>query len=148
MADLDFVMDLQGEDLRGTDYLSRKLNFWNLRNHDIPQTPGVYIFLARGTRFVYPRRKSSVYYIGQSRNLRQRLRTHLTYAEQARDDRQLTLYYPRYEYAAAYGTHYCYVYTWHGLTPRALEEALLARFAEKHLSFPVANSAGAWKRIR
>ena len=40
MADLDFVVDLQFKDLRGSDYLSGKRKFWNLRNHDIPQTPG------------------------------------------------------------------------------------------------------------
>ena len=136
MADLDFVVNLQGEDLRGTEYLSRKQDFWNLRNHDIPPTPGAYIFLAHGTRLRYPRGTNSVYYIGQSKTLRQRLRTHLTYAEQARDDRQGPLYYQRYEYAAAFGTHYCYVHTWSGLTPRALEEHLLARFSEKAPQLP------------
>ena len=148
MADLDFVMDLQDADLRGTGWLSDKQRFWELNDHDIPAAPGAYILLARGTRFPYPRGKNSVYYVGQSTNLSRRLREHLRQALEARDDRNWTVYLPAHEYAAAFGTHYCYVHTWQGLTPKALEELLLARFAEKHRSFPVANSAGSWRRIR
>ena len=148
MADLDFVRDLQDADLTGTEWFSGLQRFWELNHHDIPKAPGVYLLQARGTRFPYPLGTNSVYYIGQSKNLRSRLLGHLRYALEARDDRQRTVYRPRHEYAAAFGTHYYYVYTWKGLTPKALEEALLARFAEKHRSFPVANSSGAWRRIR
>ena len=148
MADLDFVMDLQDADLRGTDWFSGQHRFWELHDHDIPAAPGAYILLARGTRFRYPSGTNTVYYIGQSRNLGRRLRRHLSRALEARDDRQRTVYIQRHEYAAAFGTHYCYVHTWAGLTPRALEELLLARFAEKHRSFPVANGAGSRRRIR
>lgn len=148
MADLDFVMDLQNADLRDTDWFSGQRRFWELKNHDIPNTPGAYILQARGTRFPYPLGTNSVYYIGQSRSLLRRLREHLKYALEARDSRRGSVYLPPHEYAAAFGTHYYYVHTWHGLTPKALEEILLARFAEKHRSFPVANRSGAWRRIR
>lgn len=148
MADLDFITDLQDADLRGTEWFSGRCSFWALNDHDIPATPGAYVLQARGTRFRYPRGTNSVYYIGQSGNLRRRLRAHFRRALEARDNRQWSVYWPRYEYAAAFGTHYCYVHTWKGLTPRALEELLLARFAEKHRGFPVANSSGAWRRIR
>ena len=148
MADLDFVTDLQDADLRDTDWFSGQLRFWEMNDHDIPNAPGAYVLQARGTRFPYPLGTNTVYYIGQSRNLRRRLRGHLRYALEARDYRQGSVYWPRHEYAAAFGTHYCYVHTWKGLTPKALEEVLLARFAEKHRSFPVANSFGAWRRIR
>lgn len=147
MADLDFVKDRQSFDLRGTGYFSGLNEFWNLRDHEIPRQPGAYILLARGTRFRYPHNTNSVFYIGQSSNLRSRLLTHLKYSLQARDDRQIPLYYPRYEYAARYGTHYGFVRTWQGLTPRALEEILMAHFANKHRAFPIANSAGSWSRI-
>ena len=147
MADLDFVTDLQDFDLRDTDYFSGVLPFWKLKKHDLPQSAGAYILLARGTRFLYPSGTSPVYYIGQSRNLRHRLHTHIKYASEAQDNRQLPLYWPRYEYAAKYGMGYCYVQTWKGLTPRALEENLLAKFARKHRAFPVANGAGSWNRI-
>ena len=149
MADLDFVKDLQGYDLRQTDCFSGRLDFWDLKNHDIPRRPGAYILIARGTRFLYPSGTNTVYYIGQSTNLRRRLYVHVEYAAQARDDRQTWLYRPRYEYAAKYGTHYCFVRTWRRLTPERLERALMHYFAEKHLSFPVANSAGvSRKRLR
>lgn len=40
MADLDFVVDLQDEDLRGTDWFSGQHRFWELNGHDIPAAPG------------------------------------------------------------------------------------------------------------
>ena len=147
MADLDFVKDLQGYDLRGTDYFSGILNFWNTKDHDIPRLPGAYILLGRGTRFRYPLGRNSVFYIGQSKNLRRRLHTHVEYASLAKSNRQISLYWPRYEYAAKFGTHYCYIRTWQGLNPKALEETLMAYFAKKHRAFPVANGAGSWNRI-
>lgn len=147
MADLDFVTDLQGFELRDTDYFSGVLPFWKLKEHELPQSPGAYILLARGTRFLYPGGTSSVYYIGQSKNLRRRLHMHLRFASEAQENRKLNLYWPRYEYAAKFGTGYCFVQTWQGLTPKALEENLLGKFAGKHRAFPVANGAGSWRRI-
>lgn len=147
MADLDFVKNLQNEDLRITEHFSEVQQFWDLKDHDIPRCPGAYILLARGTRFRYPRGTNTVYYIGQSSNLRRRLREHVKYAIEAADDRKLPLYWPRYEYAAKFGTHYCFIRTWQNLNPRGLEEILMAHFAEKHRGFPVANGAGSWNRI-
>ena len=147
MADLDFVKDLQNNDLRETEFFSGIKQFWNFEKQDIPPRPGAYILLAKGTRFHYPSGKNSVYYIGQSSNLRSRLSYHYKYASEAKNDRNLLLYWPRYEYAAEFGTHYCFIRTWQNLKPRGLEEILMAYFAEKHRSFPVANGAGSWKRI-
>ncbi len=147
MADLNFAKDIQGRTLLGTEYVSKELNFWDLKDHEIPQKPGAYILRARGTRFQYPRGTNSVFYIGQSANLQKRLLDHLKFAIEAKSNRKFMLYRSRYEYLAAFGTHYVYIPTWHGLKPKALEDVLMAHFAEKHLSFPVANGAGAWKRI-
>lgn len=139
MAILDFIKDLNSSGLR---------DFWKISSHDIPSSPGAYILVARGdSHFSYPQRKSPIYYIGQSRNLRGRLDTHLKYALEAKGDRQLHLYWPRYEFAAVYGGRYCFVRTWQGLSPKALEEILLARFAKKHRCFPIANGSGSWNRI-
>lgn len=151
MPDLDFLkypeIGGQSRDLRKAQYYSGEQNFWNLNNHDIPTRPGAYVLLARGTRFQYPIGKNPVYYIGQSTNLKQRLVRHLRYAKQARDNRQRLLYRPRIEYAANFGTHYCYIRTWQGLGSKSLEDVLMAYFAEKHRSFPIANGAGSWARV-
>lgn len=150
MTDLNFVKDQYHDKLVGTEWASEEFDFWKLDDHDIPSSPGAYIFRARGTRFQYPIGTNSVFYIGQSKNLRQRLHDHLRWAREARrniDDRPYLLYWPRYEYLAAFGTHYLYIPTWQGMKPKSLEDILLAQFAKKHLSFPVANGAGAWKRV-
>ena len=124
-------------------------NFWNLNNHDIPTSPGAYVLLARGDiHFLYPKGKSPVFYIGQSQNLRIRLGNHLKWAKEARDNHKDYLYWPRYEFAAAYGERYCFIRTKRGLTARVLEEEIMASFAKKYLSFPIANGAGSWNRIK
>jgi hypothetical protein len=93
---------------------------------------------------MYPRRQSSVFYIGKAAHLRARLRQHLRYATEARDRRQRTLYWPRYEYAASFGARYTYVLAKSRKKPKRLEDELLAMFAEHYRSWPAANGVGAW----
>jgi hypothetical protein len=140
VAILDFIKDLEHSSLK---------DFWKISEHDdIPSKPGAYILVARGgSHFPYPRGKSPVFYIGQSSNLRKRLTEHLKYATQAKSDRKLNLYWPRYEFAAAYGGRYCYLITQQDISPKELEDLLLAKFAKKHFSFPIANGSGSWRRI-
>ena len=139
MAILDFLANYKRSDLK---------DFWKINDHEIPTLPGVYILVARGnSHFDYPLGKSPVYYIGQSKYLRYRLREHLKYATQARDNRKEPLYWPRYEFAASYGDRYSFVRTRQGLTPRALEEEVIARFAKKYRCFPIANGSGSWNRV-
>ena len=139
MAILDFLDDYERSDLK---------DFWKIKGHDIPTLPGAYILVARAdSHFDYPLGRSPVYYIGQSKNLRSRLRLHLKHATEARDNRKEPLYWPRYEFAASYAGRYCFVRTRQGLTPRALEEEVLARFARKYRCFPIANGSGSWNRV-
>lgn len=139
MAIIDFLSNYELSDLK---------DFWKINDHEIPTLPGVYILMARGeVHFYYPRGRTPIFYVGHSKNLRSRLRTHLKYATEARDNRKEDLYWPRYEYAAAYAGRYCFMRTWQGMTPRGLEEEVMARFAKKHLCFPIANGAGSWWRV-
>jgi hypothetical protein len=130
--------------------VSRMEDFWRLEDHDIPALPGVYLLLAKkSVHFIYPAGTSPIFYIGQAKSLRQRLQNHRRYAGQVRDDCRIgsPLYWPRYEYASAYGARYCYIRTNQGRTPKALEDTVLARFQKRYYTRPVANSAGAWNRI-
>jgi len=100
-------------------------------------------------RFRYPSGWSSVYYIGQAQSLRRRLSGHLGWHDKARNNNRgiYSLFEPRHEYGAAFGQRYCFIKTWRGLKPKSLEDIVLAEFAKFYHAFPVANSAGAWKRI-
>jgi hypothetical protein len=98
-------------------------------------------------RLQYPKGLSAVFYIGQAANLRRRLTDHLRWSMQARQDRRLTLYFPRYEYAAALGARYAYFEAPRGWTARRLETRLLCDFATRYRSWPVANGAGSWEGI-
>jgi hypothetical protein len=131
--------------------VSRMANFWSLDDHDIPALPGAYLLVAKSSvHFLYPAGRSPIFYIGLARSLRQRLQRHRLYAGHRRDGyRQPSapLYWPRYEYAGAFGARYCYIRTWSGCTPKALEDIVLARFQKRYHARPVANSAGAWNRV-
>lgn len=124
--------------------------FWQVKEHPIPNAPGVYILIARrGVRFTYPRGKSPVYYIGQTRSLRVRLRGHLRWHIEVRDDSRsvFPLYEARHEYGGQFGGRYCYIKTWQGQSPKSLEDIVLARFAKRFNTFPVGNGAAAWNRV-
>jgi hypothetical protein len=123
-------------------------DFWQLRDHDIPKIGGVYILLASpGVTFMYPRRRSSVFYIGQAKNLRNRLYFHLHFAEEAKNNRKETLYWPYYEYAAAFGARYTFIPSMSRENPKKMEDDVLACFAEHYRSWPVANGAGGWNSL-
>lgn len=140
MALLKFLEDLETE-------TSPLQDLWRFDEHDVPEKPGVYILVSDGTvHFPYPGGNSPIFYIGQSVSLFGRLKIHRNYSNQAKHDRQEPLYWPRYEYAARFGARYCYI-TRQCIKPKALEDLVLARFAKKYFSFPVANGAGAWKRV-
>jgi hypothetical protein len=141
MAILAFLRDIKHEPVR---------DFWSLDEHDIPQVPGAYILFGRpGVRFNYPNAESPIYYIGQSKGLNTRLRSHLKWSTHVKNDERTVfpIYEPRYEYGGKLGGRYCYIRTWQGLGPKALEDILMARFAKKYGTFPVANGASAWNRI-
>jgi hypothetical protein len=132
------------EDLESTPFQ----DFWSLSEHEVPDRPGVYILAARpGMHYTYPVDKSPIFYIGQAGSLRARLRAHLKHATEAKCSRRFPLYWPRYEFAAAHGGRYCYIRTKQGQRPKVLEDIVLARFAKRYLSFPIANGAGAWRRV-
>ena len=125
-------------------------DFWNLKEHEIPQAPGVYILIARpNILFQYPWGKSRVFYIGQSRNLKRRLHTHIRHSSTAKDEEGRTnyLYWARYEYAAEFGDKYAVLRTWQGMTAKGLEDEVMALFAKCYGAFPVANGAGAWRKV-
>ena len=141
MAILKFLRDIKTEPAR---------DFWRLTEHEIPEAPGAYILFARsGVRFRYPSGESPIYYIGQSKNLRRRLKVHLKWSLQVKNDQRSLFpkYEAKYEYGGKLGGRYCIVRTWQGLSPKALEDMLMARFAVQYGTFPVANNTSAWNRL-
>ncbi len=116
----------------------------DLAHHVVCDRPGVYVLLARpGVTFPYPRRQSSVFYIGQASNLRRRLGTHARFVKEVHRARKLTLYWQMYEYGAAFGCRYTTIVA-RRRDPRGLEQDVLAMFAEAYRAWPVANTIGGW----
>jgi len=120
----------------------------DVRQHSLPPRRGVYVLLARpGVTFMYPRRRSTVFYIGRAGDLRRRLYTHARFVKEARNNRKRMLYWPMYEYAAALGCRYCVLHPRGRQSEGTLESNLLAMFAEHYRSWPIANGVGGWASL-
>lgn len=114
---------------------------------EVPEIPGVYIIVAAdGTKFQYPKGKSSVMYIGMSKNLYKRLSNHATNTrkiaaeldEYRRMDCQCN---PRYHYFREFGAK-VYVFTRRGPQDSKCQESIyIGKFYEKYLALPVSNGA-------
>ena len=94
--------------------------------------------------FHLPCGRSPVFYIGQSKNLRNRLQDHLQFATEARDHRRYPLYFQVYEYAARFGCRYTCISALSWDTPKELEADVMALFAKKFRCWPAANGVGSW----
>ncbi len=109
----------------------------------VPEKPCVYIMLSTHTEYPYPwseykgHGKSQVYYIGQTKNLRKRLRLHKSACKDVIKKPDTNLgYWPRYEYAAYHG---CNVVWLVSRTPEEKEKELLQEFHDYYGAKPVAN---------
>lgn len=120
-------------------------NFWNLFNTEIPNTPGAYILMSSSkNKFRYPGGWSSVFYIGESKDLERRLRQHRRYTIQCQKawkggEDEPRLYWPRYQYAATFGHTFAWIPTWPGLSSKSLEGMVIGDFIDRFHSRPVAN---------
>lgn len=126
-------------------------NFWECEDHDIPKTPGVYLLIAKRFRFHYPAGKSSIYYIGQTVSLHNRLvKQHRKYHCHVKNNRRLGdyLYEARHEYGGVFGGRYCFIQARNGMSPKKLEKTVIRAFMKHYHSPPVANGAGIWGWVK
>ena len=120
------------------------MNIETLDIEDIPEEPGVYVMLSDHTEYEYPWGKSQVYYIGESKNLRTRLRIHKRYCKQAISKPPREYFYARYEYAAHHGCNVGWVMSKTGKDTKTIENDLLVDFAKYYGAKPVANGQSGW----
>ena len=122
-------------------------------DEEVGHESGVYIIVsADNTKFVYPKGKSSVIYIGEAKDLHRRLLEHLKYLNCMLDEKSYMrsrTWQPcsRYQYMKYYGA---YVYTFRCYKTQEskdLESDILWKFYEKYRSLPVGNGARSFKRV-
>ena len=58
------------------NFFADLFEYQNFKDLDIPSKGGVYIFVSKEQKFIYPKGESRVIYIGESSNLRRRLYEH------------------------------------------------------------------------
>ena len=148
--ELKFLEDSQyGEPFRPTRGYDYELELTEEEVAKVPTQAGVYIIVAKGgkTKFIYPRGKSPVIYIGEAKDLRRRLRTHLHHLNDLRNSEEEDLlqhvqHCPRYNYMRAFGA---YVYLFYCLKKtqdsKTLESWVIEKFYEHYRSIPVGNGA-------
>ena len=83
---------------------------------------------------------SPVFYIGQSKNLWKRIEEYIRYTtKQAMEEHDEYFWWPRYQYAAAYGLSVAWYFTRGKLNSNVLEAELIEHFYEMYGSIPIAN---------
>ena len=110
---------------------------------DVPNEPGIYIMVAHKREFVYPKKDSPVFYIGTSKHLKSRLKTHLRRYKDAKTDfnKHTSWNYSRYNYAVAFDTDIYYMRITGRENEKALESKAMEGFYDKYGALPVGNGA-------
>ncbi len=115
---------------------------------NIPDAPGIYIMVARTCNFIYPKKKSPVFYIGTSKLLKTRLKKHLRCYNEASSDFFLhsSWNYSRYNYDVAFGADIYYMRITGRECSKDLESKAMEGFYDKYGAIPVGNGAFSFKR--
>ena len=132
--------------------LSEKNYLKDAFNHEdcfntVPNVPGIYIMVARKTKFQYPKGPSKglspVIYIGTSNHLRTRLKTHLRHYKDAKKDfwEHSSWHYSRYNYAVAFDADIYYMRITGCEKEKALESKAIKGFFDTYGALPVGNGA-------
>lgn len=124
----------------------------SIKDHiELKEKKGVYIILSKRKKFVYPKGKSQVIYIGKSDNLYHRLKIHKSNVEYAddykNDEEKIKSHYVvgLYNYISEFGGEVFYLSTRGLQTSKSLEAEILDEFYTKYLALPVGNSAFSFK---
>lgn len=116
---------------------------------DIEERSGAYIIVSQEQYFPYPSGESKIMYIGESKNLKQRLQRHLKNIKKSNEDcntQRNPQYYPsRYNYMKSFGAKvYCF-YTAGTQPSKNLESRLIELFARRYGAIPVGNGARSFR---
>lgn len=114
----------------------------------LPESGGVYMLGTANTPLIYPWGTSPIYYIGQSGNLRERLGSHRDVIAKGRNFGGYygNNWWPRYQYAIAFGADCCWFEPKKDNTPANLEAELIQEFYDHIGALPAAN--GSWPSIK
>lgn len=137
-----------------TEYIDKSIvesKVWSIINafqsddcfDSVPNEPGIYIMVAKKRNFVYPKKDSPVFYIGTSKHLRSRLKTHLKLFKSAKADfnKHMLWNYSRYNYAVAFDTDIYYMRITGREKEKSLESKAMEGFYDKYGALPVGNGA-------
>ncbi|MFE6806395.1 hypothetical protein [Streptomyces sp. NPDC057681] len=107
---------------------------------DVPSHPGVYVLVLNEGRLPYPRLESSVIYVGESRSLNIRLRTHRRTSQESRNTPHAPAHFACHAWIAARGGTCMYSPAPHATADtKAMRARLLQTFERRHHMVPVAN---------
>jgi hypothetical protein len=118
----------------------------------IPTTPGAYILISQGTKFIYPEGQSKVMYIGKANNLYKRLLDHHKAANELnkipKKERKHYWYYSRYHYMIKFGCKVLWFTRRGTQNAKDLESKIIDFFYSKYHSLPVGNASFSFKESK
>lgn len=110
----------------------------------IPNRSGVYVIVStKSPYFIYPTGKSPVIYIGESINLKQRIKEHYSIFKEVCNPETADKwwYSSRYQFMKYFGAHVYLFYCYKNQSPKELESFFLHSFYNKFHSIPFGNGA-------
>ena len=106
----------------------------------IDDFPAIYFFVSRKQRFILPKGKSPIIYIGKADKLKARIQQHIRHYHY--NDPKSSWVYSRYNYMKMEGGVDVYYLRIKGKeSPKILESKVLENFYDKYESLPVGNGA-------
>lgn len=114
----------------------------------VPNESGIYIMVAQKREFIYPKKDSPVFYIGTSKHLKTRLKTHFRRYKEAKADfkKHESWNYGRYNYAAAFDADIYYMRITGRENEKTLESKAILGFYNKYGALPVGNGAFSFRK--
>ena len=126
------------------NFFADLFEYQNFKDLDIPSKGGVYIFVSKEQKFIYPKGESRVIYIGESSNLRRRLYEHKSKYQSIKNDKKYHEKwwdYNRYFYMIEFGCDIYFITRKGPQDEKNLESDILGFFYERYRALPVGNSA-------
>jgi hypothetical protein len=136
------------------DYREPDGNLLDILNKDnleiLPSCSGAYILMSIKQSFVYPGGKSKVLYIGKSKNLFKRIKTHHNNLKKIVSLKKSELcndwYYKRYQYMRKFGCQ-VFWYSTRGIQDsKNLESDIMEYFYDRYLSIPIGNGSFSFRK--
>lgn len=140
------VSQSRAEAMAETNEITDFIKNYEEEKDRIPANRGIYIFVAKKTKFTYPWGESPVIYIGTSNNLRRRISRHYAKTLEAKETGNTRWNYSRYNYIVKFHADLYFMRVKGTENEKDLESKVIEDFYDRYGALPVGNGAFSFKK--